>query len=402
MAAMTRRVLRLLLATAAVLATTSCGLGADREPTASEPAQETPSSSESATDHGTAHAAVKAPKPKPLRRGEQRVTLTPDEPYTPSAPTGAGTDDYRCFLLDPKLGRDSYLTGTNVLPGNPVVVHHVILFRVPPRDVPKAEALDAAEDDEGWTCFGGPGIDDFSNVDDAPWLGAWAPGGRESVHRPGYGVSLAKGSQIVMQVHYNLLAGTDEDVSSTQLRLAPASADLTSLHTMLLPGPVELPCRPAHDDGPLCEREAALADLKERVGGRAGATADLLYFLCGGGPKAGEVQSCTRTLVEPMTIMGVAGHMHLLGRSIKIEVNPGTERAQTVLDIPVWDFDNQGSRPIEPVTVNPYDTVKVTCKHVQWLRDELPAFEGQPDRYVVWGEGTTDEMCLGMLQVTRP
>ena len=44
----------------------------------------------------------------------------------------------------------------------------------------------------------------------------------------------------------------------------------------------------------------------------------------------------------------------------------------------------------------------MTCKHVQWLRDRLPAFEGQPDRYVVWGEGTTDEMCLGILQVTRP
>ena len=94
--------------------------------------------------------------------------------------------------------------------------------------------------------------------------------------------------------------------------------------------------------------------------------------------------------------------MHLLGRSIKIEVNPGTDRAQTVLDIPVWDFDDQGARPVEPVRLDTWDTVKVTCKHVQWLRDELPAFEGQEDRYVVWGEGTTDEMCLGMLQVTRP
>ncbi len=44
----------------------------------------------------------------------------------------------------------------------------------------------------------------------------------------------------------------------------------------------------------------------------------------------------------------------------------------------------------------------MTCKHVQWLRDELPSFEGIPDKYVVWGEGTTDEMCLGILTVTRP
>ena len=106
-----------------------------------------------------------------------------------------------------------------------------------------------------------------------------------------------------------------------------------------------------------------------------------------------------RNIAEPTTIRGVAGHMHLLGRSIKIEVNPGTPQAKTILDIPVWDFDNQGSRPVRPVHLDPFDTVKVTCRHVQWLRDRLPAFEGQAERYVVWGEGTTDEMCLGMLQV---
>ena len=82
------------------------------------------------------------------------------EPYTPSAPTGYGTDDYRCFLLDPRLDEDAWLTGTNVLPGNPDVVHHVILFRVPPDQVAKAEQLDEETPGEGWTCFGGTGLDD--------------------------------------------------------------------------------------------------------------------------------------------------------------------------------------------------------------------------------------------------
>ena len=100
--------------------------------------------------------------------------------------------------------------------------------------------------------------------------------------------------------------------------------------------------------------------------------------------------------------MGVAGHMHLLGRSIKIEVNPGTARAQTVLDIPIWDFDNQGAKPVKPVQLDTGDTVRVTCRHAQWLRDQLPVVRGQEERYVVWGEGTTDEMCLGILQVTQP
>ena len=104
------------------------------------------------------------------------------------------------------------------------------------------------------------------------------------------------------------------------------------------------------------------------------------------------MQSCTRTLREPMTIMGVAGHMHLLGRSIKIEVNPGTDRAQTVLDIPVWDFDNQGAKPIKPVHLDTWDTVKVTCEHVQWLRDQLP---------VVRGPGRSGTSCGARAPPTR-
>ena len=114
------------------------------------------------------------------------------------------------------------------------------------------------------------------------------------------------------------------------------------------------------------------------------------------------MQTCSRTVQPPETIRGVAGHMHLLGKSITIETNPGTPRARTVLDIPVWNFDDQGSTPTPAIRLRKGDTIKVTCRHTQDLRDLLPAFEGQPDKYVVWGEGTTDEMCLGILLVTRP
>jgi hypothetical protein len=55
--------------------------------------------------------------------------------------------------------------------------------------------------------------------------------------------------------------------------------------------------------------------------------------------------------------------------------------------------------PIEPVDVAAGDRITVTCEHDQSLRDHLSAFEGQPDRYVLWGEGTTDEMCAGILQI---
>jgi hypothetical protein len=39
------------------------------------------------------------------------------------------------------------------------------------------------------------------------------------------------------------------------------------------------------------------------------------------------------------------------------------------------------------------DVLRVTCRHDTALRRG-------PPRYVLWGEGTTDEMCLGIVQVT--
>ena len=180
-------------------------------------------------------------------RGEDRLTLTMPETYTPSPPTGVGTDDYRCFLLDPKLDRDSYLTGTNVVPGNPDVVHHVILFRATPDQVDDAERLDAESDDLGWTCFGGSGLPgDFANVNDANWLGAWAPGTKETLTSSGLRRRPAAGSRIVMQVHYNLLAGQSPDMSSTQIRVTPeARRHHPAAHLPAArPGRAAVPARP--------------------------------------------------------------------------------------------------------------------------------------------------------------
>jgi hypothetical protein len=398
---MTRLRSALLAATVgATLVLAGCS-GSDPEVAASGAAAgDQASPSPSAGGHSGHATGAARPASRPLRAGERFSELTMPAAYTPSAPTGAGTDYYRCFLLDPKLRQNSFITGLDVLPGNEDVVHHVILFRVPPASVARAQAKDAEEPGQGWTCFGGTGLDTGAQLDDAPWLGAWAPGGGERVMAKDVGIPLEAGSRVIMQVHYNLLAGQEPDVSAARLRLAPGDKDLSALQTMLLPAPVELPCRLGHDKSPLCDRAAALADNARRFG-QAAQTANYLHLLCGAAD-IGPVQHCDRTISEPTTIRAVAGHMHLLGRTIRIEVDPGTPRARTVLDIPVWDFDNQGSRPVDPVKLVPGDTVRVTCRHDQSLRDLLPAFRGQEERYVAWGEGTTDEMCLGMLLVTRP
>ena len=327
--------------------------------------------------------------------GERLVELDMPEVYLPS---GEG-DDYRCFLLDPQLAEDAFVTSAAILPGAATVVHHVILFRASPDQVPEAHDLDAATPGQGWPCFGGTGLGvGVDSLDDAGWLAAWAPGG-EPVRAPdGVGAPLAAGSQVVLQVHYNLVQGSEPDRTAAVLTLAPGDAGLEPSATMLLPGPVELPCA-ADESGALCERDAAIADLVRKRGREAALLPAGLQVLCGGNPFAapasGPVSSCERGFDTRTTIHGVAGHMHLLGRSIRLELLPAEGDPRVLLDIPRWSFHWQNAYAFaEPVVAEPGDRVRVTCRHDASLR------EGDP-RYVVWGEGTTDEMCLGVLQVTR-
>lgn len=352
----------------------------------------------------TASPARAKPEPPeaPLRAGEMFQDLTMPSTYTPEAPFGAGTDDYRCFLVDPAFTQDMIVSGVRIEPDNPAAVHHVILYKVDPANVEAARAKDAQDDREGWTCFGGSGVDagPGAQLNNAEWVGAWAPGGGERVMPEDIGIPLAKGSQVVIQMHYNLLAGSGPDQSTARLRLTPASAGRkTPLETMLLPAPVELPCRKG-TPGELCARTPAVADIRARFGEEV-ATADLLHLLCGE-LKPGPTQSCTRPVQSAGTIRAVSGHMHLLGKSITVDVNKGTPGARRVLDIPVWNFDDQRAIPLpKPQAVKKGDTLTVTCTHDQSLRDVLPAYAGTTERYVAWGEGTTDEMCLGIVLLTR-
>lgn len=128
-----------------------------------------------------------------------------------------------------------------------------------------------------------------------PWLGAWTPGTGESVLRDGYGVPLAAGSQLIMQVHYSLLAGEGvDDVTAAELRVTDGAADLAPVSTLLLPAPVELPCRPEHAHERLCDRSAALDDVQERFGDGAGGMVDWLRRRC-----AGDAPGRNRDLCSP-------------------------------------------------------------------------------------------------------
>ena len=347
------------------------------------------------TGHAS-HGSTAIPAAAALRDGERFATLAMPQPYTPVAPNG-GTDEYRCFLVDPKLTSMAYLTGSQFMPQNTTIVHHAIFFRVDPGDAAKARSVDAADPGEGWTCFGDAGIGG-----DAGWVAHWAPGANETLLSPGVGYPMPPGSLLVMQVHYNLLATEGKpagsDQSSIRLRLSDGSKKLDPLETVKVLAPIELPCA-AGESGPLCDRSAAIADVTRRFGDDVGSTEAALVQMCDhGAPAAGITQHCDRPVRQSGTIYAVAGHMHLLGRSIKIELNPGTPGARTLLDIPVYNFDDQAIHPLAaPLTVKRGDTLRVTCTHDAGLRKLLPQLHTLPPRYVVWGDGTSDEMCLGLV-----
>jgi hypothetical protein len=343
------------------------------------------------------------------RDGEQIVTLAlPGGSYTPEAPAG-GTDDYRCFVLDlPADSPGGYATGFQVLPGNTDVTHHAILYRVYPEQVARAEELDAADPRPGYECFGGSGVPPRGStvstaLSESDWITAWAPGGDAADTPDGYGVEIPAGGKVVLQMHYNTLGGEGPDDTEVDLRLAPADSGLKPLSSVLMPAPVEVPC-PEGQDGPLCDRDAAIDDVAARFGERSAWQVSGLQLLCGGDPSApvaGLTQSCTRPVTEATTLFAVFGHMHLLGKSITVDVTDAAGQSTRVLDVPQYDFDNQNAVPLaEPLALQVGDEVTVTCTHDPTLRGKVPGIPEEP-RYVVWGEGTADEMCLGVLMTGK-
>jgi hypothetical protein len=336
---MHRRAPALLAALALLLA--GCGSEADL-----------PANLKSADTHASAHApapsaTVEPVKETPLRKGERFQEIRLPAKYTPKAPEGTGTDDYRCFLVDPGFDTDQLVSGVQVLLDNAPLVHHVVVSKVEPDRRHQGREDRRADPRRGldllrWRRHLGHRRRQPRQGRLGRRVGTrWGRAGHGRGHRhPAQGRLAARRPDALQPPR-----GHGADRSAVLLRLSEAKgSDKQALQTMLLPAPVELPCRDNRTKG-MCSRALAVADLKKRFA-EDPATADLLHLLCG--PlKPGPVQSCTRPIREEVTIRAVSGHMHLLGRAITVDVNKGTPKAKRVLDIPVWNFDDQGSIPLE-------------------------------------------------------
>ncbi len=277
-------------------------------------------------------------------------------------PTTSENDDYHCFITDPKLTKTEDVIASLVTPGNPKIVHHVILFEVKKASVAQVKKLDDDEAGPGYTCFTGVG---FINQN-IRWIASWAPGGEGGRVPEDTGLRLDPGSVLVMQVHYNLLNGRGEE-------------DQTKIDLYYSPTPVKKPALIYPFADPL--KLHIPAGMKESVN-------EVTEQLGQGWPTA--------------TIYGAAGHMHLLGTKFSMEIERADGTKECLLDIPKWDFHWQGMYMYEkPTTIGPGDKLRMKCTYDN-SRQNQPYVNGarQTPRDVIWGEGTLDEMCLGLLYTT--
>jgi len=319
-----------------------------------------------------------APLPSALSTelADVSVRLTPEASYQ----TGGTADELICFSLDPGIDSTVWFNGFQANPGNPEVVHHVLLF---------ADAGGQSETlvgSEGYyPCFGGVGINS------ATLIGGWVPGALPTEYPESAGLAIEPGDRIVMQVHYHPTGGDH----------AP---DLTTVDV-----------RWVEDEPPYYALMSLQGNASDELQGLQAGPSDE------GGVEfriPADAQGHTETIVVDLGIgentdvrlWAVAPHMHLVGVDMKISVlrdNPGPNEnsEECLVHVPNWDFDwqriYQYDLPIDELPrVDAGDTIELRCTYdnsldnpglVRALDEEGVA--APQDVYL--GEGTLDEMCIG-------
>lgn len=283
------------------------------------------------------------------------LVLDPGRNYLPD---GTQNDDYHCFVFDPKLTTDRFITAGDALPGNHHIVHHIIAYEIPEAEAAAIKAKDPTG--QGYTCFGSPGT-----MSPPVTILGWAPGGVATRYPQGTALRLHKGSLLVMQVHYNMLEGKGQaDRTTMQFELTD-EAPQKELHSLPVARPKQL-LIPAGAADAVQTIEFPLSVLLSRFGLPS----------------------------SKLTVYGHTPHMHLLGTKISTELN-----GAKLIDIPRWDFHwQQGYMFQSPYQASGNDTFKLEC-HYNNTAEHQPVVGGvkQTPRDVTWGEGTLDEMCLNYL-----
>lgn len=313
-------------------------------------------------------------------RGAPDLTATPDEAYMPKR---GQPEDYHCFVISPKLAKNESINALRVVPGEGAIVHHALLYEVRGKALEEIQALDAAEPGPGFSCFGGigpAGLMPSERADkpgefvatDRQLITVWTPGsgatdvaGAPSAFPKGTAIHITAGSTFVLQVHYSLENYRAGMTDRTRVEMWFAKGDEALRQARWLPiekTPFSVPPGAGPDD-----------------------------------PRA-KAWGVTY-LPSRFTVLGVVPHMHLRGRSMRLEAidEPnGKTMLSCLLDVPRWDFHHQEAYWLQQGV--PLRRAVQVCK---WdNRDEAqPLANGhrRPAKTLEWGLGTDDEMCLAYL-----
>ncbi|HEY9178869.1 MAG TPA: T9SS type A sorting domain-containing protein [Flavipsychrobacter sp.] len=275
--------------------------------------------------------------------------------FTSNATTG---DVYQCFVVPSGLTTEKFISAFEAIPGNREIVHHVLVYADTSGD---CAALDALTLDPGYVSFGGVG----SNS--ATLIGAWVPGTQPLQMPDSFGIRIAPNADIVIQIHYP--AGSNGKIDSTKIKFyfSPLPANTV---------------RPVRIDAVLNHQGAAFCTLTPNDGLVIPANQTKVY----------RQTSVISSFLPDITLLGVAPHMHLIGRSINAY---GVHNGDTLkfIDIPSWDFSWQGFYLFRKMMKIPSGTTLYSEAFYDNTSNN-PLNPSDPPQTVTAGEETTDEMML--------
>jgi hypothetical protein len=320
------------------------------------------------------------PDPEPPEPFVADFMVALPEPYTPTK----SPDDWRCFVIPwpEDLTEPVYVTGQIAYPDQQQILHHVITFVADPgSDANFYIGLDEADPAPGYECFGGPGALDWS----ARWLGDWVPG-IDAWHAPaGTGIEVAPGSILVVQMHYNTLAGQPvADQTSLGFQIADTVEQpgtfvpIVDYAWIIGADPMTIPAGdPDVHHGVVLDRDHFMFDVT--------------------------LASLGVSSADEVDIWRSALHMHMIGTNARMTVTHDGGGEDCLVQIDDWDFNWQGDYMLtEPTPFGPGDAIQLDCYYDNSEANQ-PIVDGEPTvpATLGWGEGTLDEMCLGVIYAAR-
>lgn len=262
--------------------------------------------------------------------------------------TAAASDVYRCFSIPTSLASNKFISAIEIVPGNPKIVHHVLVFQ---DTTTTTDNLDKADPLPGYTNFGGTGSQ--SSILIAPYV----PGSEPVIFPSGTGIKLFKNARIILQIHYP--EGTENEVDSTYVVFRYSTQASV--------------------------REVFIAPILNQ-----GNILNGPFFL----PKD-EVKTFYQEQTIPFdaTILSVMPHMHLIGKSTKVFSIPPVGDTIPLVKINNWDFHWQGEYKFQYLQkISKGSKLKSIVTYDNTINN--PNQPSNPPKAVTLGESTTNEMIL--------